>query len=124
MRTEGSIRLAKVDLSQAMIAGRLDVTPAIVCGWLSGKRRPSVVSRSAIEEVFQIPAASWDVAKPETAPHVISVPSPTPATSTPVVALGASLTAAEKILAYERIVDRCIEEARMSPIGSLKDNKV
>lgn len=122
MKTEGSILLAKVDLQQAQIAGRLDVTPAIVSGWLSGKRRPSVVSRSAIEEVFAIPADAWDRAKPDAASQSIAAPASATATVTPTLPRASTMTAAEKVAAYEHIVDRCIEEVRNSP--NAKESKV
>lgn len=52
-------KLRSLQITDAEGARRLSVSRAVICRWLSGRRRPSLALALRVERVFGIPAIDW-----------------------------------------------------------------
>lgn len=59
MRSEGSKRLAALDMTQREIAARVGVSQQTVGMWQSGQRVPGETNRTALFRAFGIPVHAW-----------------------------------------------------------------
>lgn len=67
-RSDGARHLARLGLSDADLAARLDVAPPEVNRWKTGARVPGATNRAKLERALGIPAASWDANVTEVKP--------------------------------------------------------
>ena len=108
-RSKGSFLLARVGQTEAAIAGKLSIAPGQVHGWLTGQRRPQTQNRLKLQELFQIPLLSWDVAyKGKALAQLPAAPPPEPAQPThpPPAGVDAKpVTVTERVIAVEALID-------------------
>lgn len=74
-RSQGALALARLGLSQEVIAEACSVSRVAVAHWQAGRKKPLPPKRSILNQHFGIPEASWDSeigstpeAKPEPKP--------------------------------------------------------
>lgn len=73
MRSEGSKRLAALDMTQREIAARIGVKQWSVGRWISGQCVPSEENQRAMHAAFGIPESCWPNEWPEVRDVIVRI---------------------------------------------------
>lgn len=73
VRSAGALELAKLGISQPMIATAVGTSQAMISQWCSGKRKPNAMARKVICDKYEIDIQAWDETPKEYAARLANV---------------------------------------------------